>query len=118
MQPKSNTRPNWVWAAIGLQFVIAMSLAYGSVQGIGSLREYMTTSLVWQLVTREYIPTLLAVAALPGLWRHLVFYGPIVLCQIWWLAVPIGVFTALVCSAMHPWAFAAQLNLKRFMKLR
>jgi hypothetical protein len=29
----------------------------------------MTASLVWQLVTREYIPTLLAVAALPGLWR-------------------------------------------------
>lgn len=41
---------------------------------------------------------------------NLIFCGPMVLSPKWRLAVPIGVFTALVCSAMHPWAFAAQLN--------
>jgi hypothetical protein len=31
--------------------------------------------------------------------------GPAYLLQVWWLTIPPGVFTGLICYAMYPWAF-------------
>jgi hypothetical protein len=37
---------------------------------------------------------------------NFVFWEPETLLQVWWLALPAGVFTAWICYAIYPWGFS------------
>lgn len=65
----------------------------------------------WLLPGAAIAPALIVVLAIignhgPGL-LNLIFWGPQVLVQVWWLTPPAGVFTGWICYVIYPWCVSS-----------